>query len=336
MILRLNLLPRNINGKMKHKFYFLPLLLLVSCAGRGSVMPQVETVSWHGWDRSVKMSNGTVAVILNPEYGGGVTFFGFCGEGAASEDDNVLWNDDVIDGWGLEDYLRTGRSPSAGRFDVGNERKTENLHAELWAGEYSVAVGPDNSVSLISPESEALGIRLERKYELDPVEPELTITHTMENISEEEVEYCFWTRTLLPSGGIFFCDVDSTEAYPHGYSEMAFEPDRLVPVPGHEDRVLCRHGKFVALPGGAQAKKYGIFNTDGVTCYRNRDVLYVKEFEYVRDGRYDCNPGHGSFPMMIYFNADFIEMEPNSPMFRLPPGGSVSFLETWRLGKVRD
>ena len=48
---------------MKHKFYFLPLLLLASCAGRGSVMPQVETVSWHGWDRSVKMSNGTVAVI---------------------------------------------------------------------------------------------------------------------------------------------------------------------------------------------------------------------------------------------------------------------------------
>ena len=320
---------------MKHTLYILPLLLLASCAGGGSVSPQVGTVSWHGWDRSVKISNGTVSVILNPEYGGGVTFFGFDDTGAVTEENNVLWNDDAIDGWVLDDYLRTGRSPSAGRFDVGNERKTEKLHADLWAGKYSVSVGQDNAVTLTSPESSCLGIRLERKYELDRSEPVLTITHTMKNISGQDVEYCFWTRTLLPAGGIFFCTADSTAAYPYGYSEMAFEPDRLVPVPDHEERVLCRHGKFVAFPGGEQARKYGIFNTDGTTCYINGNVLYTKEFEYIPGGRYDCNPGHGSFPMMIFFNADFIEMEPNSPMFSLSPGESVSFRETWRLAHYR-
>lgn len=319
---------------MKHKFCIPYLILLVSCAGNGGSLPEVETVSWRGWEKSVKMSNGTVSVILNPEYGGGVTFFGFCASGPVSENDNVLWNDDVTDGWGLEDYLRTGRGPSAGRFDVGNERKTENLHAELWAGEYSVSSAAGNSVILTSPESESLGIRLERRYCLDPSEPELTIVHTMKNVSASDVEYCFWTRTLLPSGGIFFCTADSTGAYPQGCSEMAFEPDRLVPVSVRDGRVLCRNGRFTAFPGGGQARKYGIFNTDGKTFYMNGDVLYVKEFEYVPGGCYDCNPGHGSFPMMIYFNADFIEMEPNSPMFSLSPGESVSFREVWRLYRV--
>lgn len=309
------------------------LALTTSCGGD---VVSVNEVSYRGWDRSVMMSDGIATVVLNPEYGGGVTYFGLVdGREAAevpSESFNVLWNDDMVDGWHLSEYAVTGRSPAAGRFDVGNERKTEHLHDVLWAGEYEVLAGRDGSVTLTSPDCDSLGIRLERRYSLSG--GVLTIRHKMTNISDAETEYCFWTRTLLPSGGIFFCTYDSTAVEGPSCSEMAFEPDRLVSTDGCDDRVSFAHGHFTALPGGDAARKFGMANTDGNTFYLRDGILYVKRYPVFPDEEYNCNPGHGKFPMMIYFNEDFIEMEPNSPMFRLAPGDTVTLEEKWELHRL--
>ncbi|MDR0940333.1 MAG: DUF4380 domain-containing protein [Mediterranea sp.] len=87
---------------------------------------------------------------------------------------------------------------------------------------------------------------------------------------------------------------------------------------------------FVAFPGGAEPKKYGINTLDGLSFYRLNDYLYIKRTPRAGQGRYDNN-GQIAFPNMIYFNRDFVEMEPNSPMTILKPGESYTYIETWTL-----
>ena len=114
---------------MKYILFILLFFLCLSCSHRP--VQEVDTVSYRGWENCLKLSNRVVSVIVNPTYGGQILYFGL-----ESRGDNILWSDSVINGWTVENYIRTRRSPDAGRFDIGNERRTENIHDSIWAGPY--------------------------------------------------------------------------------------------------------------------------------------------------------------------------------------------------------
>ena len=101
---------------MKYILFILLFFLCLSCSHRP--VQEVDTVSYRGWENCLKLSNRVVSVIVNPTYGGQILYFGL-----ESRGDNILWSDSVINGWTVENYIRTRRSPDAGRFDIGNERR---------------------------------------------------------------------------------------------------------------------------------------------------------------------------------------------------------------------
>lgn len=141
---------------MRYILFILLFFLCLSCSHRP--VQEVDTVSYRGWENCLKLSNRVVSVIVNPTYGGQVLYFGL-----ESRGDNILWSDSVINGWTVENYIRTRRSPDAGRFDIGNERKTENIHDSIWAGPYQTFVEEDK-LRLVSHPSQAMGIQVERIY----------------------------------------------------------------------------------------------------------------------------------------------------------------------------
>ena len=118
---------------MKYILFILLFFLCLSCSHRP--VQEVDTVSYRGWENCLKLSNRVVSVIVNPTYGGQILYFGL-----ESRGDNILWSDSVINGWTVENYIRTRRSPDAGRFDIGNERRTENIHDSIWAGPYQTFI----------------------------------------------------------------------------------------------------------------------------------------------------------------------------------------------------
>lgn len=299
-----------------------------ACVHRGSLGTDVHVrrVSFRGWDSSVLITNGIASVILNPEYGGNVTFYGFAGE------DNVLWADTVVDGWTLRDFVKTRRSPDAGRFDIGNERKTEYIHDDVWAGRYHVEVLSDSSVRLTSPVSDAMGIQVSRTFMLDAGSTRMKVLQTISNVSDETLEYCFWTRTLLPSGGIFFCTCTDTISTVQPFAEISLATDSVIVT--SESRISCVDGVFSAFPGGEGEHKFGIGNMDGTASYFREGVLYVKRNRCADPtGKYENNAGL-SFPLMLYYNGAFVEIEPNSVMYSIPPGGKVSETEEWELFRI--
>lgn len=313
---------------MKNVYGLLVVLLCTSCvrqAGNNvSDVVCVEDVSYRGWCNCIKLSNSEVSVIVNPTYGGQILYFGL---NEAKE--NALWADSLVNGWTISEYLKERRSPDSGRFDIGPERITEHLHDSIWAGPYQPIVEED-AVRLQSLESRTMGIRVEKIYRLDRKKPVLHVRQKMTNISHREVEYCFWTRTLLPSGGIYYCDARTDTAHPAAYSEMSLLNDSLLPTLPSADRVHYANNIFTAYPGGEVEYRYGINSTTGTFCYLRNHLLYVKQNAYVSNGKYDCNAGI-NFTNMIYFCNQFIEMEPLSPIVKLQPGESYQYDEVWSL-----
>ena len=136
---------------MKYILFILLFFLCLSCSHRP--VQEVDTVSYRGWENCLKLSNRVVSVIVNPTYGGQILYFGL-----ESRGDNILWSDSVINGWTVENYIRTRRSPDAGRFDIGNERRTENIHDSIWAGPYQTFIEEDK-LRLVSHPSQAMVFR---------------------------------------------------------------------------------------------------------------------------------------------------------------------------------
>lgn len=313
---------------MKNVYGLLLVLLCASCVRQvGNNVTDVvcvENVLYRGWYDCIKLSNSKVSIIVNPTYGGQILYFGL-----NETNENVLWADSVVNGWTINEYAEKHRSPDSGRFDIGPERITEHIHDSIWAGFYQSFVEVD-AVRLQSPDSQTMGIKVEKIYKLDRQNPTLHVIQKMTNISRHEVEYCFWTRTLLPSGGIYFCDAHTDTNHLTAYSEMSLLDDSLHPSLPSEDRVHCANNIFTAYPGGEKEYRYGINSTTGTFCYLRNHLLYVKQNVYVPNGTYDCNNGI-NFTNMIYFCNQFIEMEPLSPMVKLQPGESYQYEEVWGL-----
>ena len=104
----------------------------------------------------------------------------------------------------------------------------------------------------------------------------------MSNISNGEVEYCFWTRTLLPAGGIYYCEAMPNSQYPLGFSsEISLSADTLIPSHHLQERIHVENHYFTAFPGGDEQKKYGINTTNGMYFYQFSDYLYIKQNKYV-------------------------------------------------------
>ena len=117
--------------------------------------------------------------------------------------------------------------------------------------------------------------------------------------------------------------------YPNGFSEISLVSDYLINDTVYDDRVYNRYDCFVAHPGGEKERKYGINTTNGIYLYYLGNYLYVKQNIYYPSNYYNNN--RTSFPNMIYFNENFVEIEPNSPMVKINPGEVFEYDEIWSL-----
>lgn len=314
-----------------------PLMLLAiiaaACTGRHSGTGEAEYVTYRGWDSCVKLTDGTVTAIVNPTYGAQVLYFGI-----DSVNCNVLWADSAINAFTVDSFIATRRAPDAGRSDIGPERVTDHIHDSIWAGAYAVTDVSGRSVTLESVPMAKMGVKFTKKYTLAG-DATLRVDLTMTNVCDSAVRYNVWTRTLLPSGGLYMAKATPTEKYPNGFSEYTFDIDSLIPGV-RTDRVKLTEGIFTAFPGGespADCHKFCINTTpatDGdsmsTAIYMRAPYIFVKRFDYDPQGVYDMSHGI-DYPNIIYFDSRFIEVEPNSPMITLKPGESYTFTETWQL-----
>lgn len=289
-------------------------------AGACSVS-NVEVVSYRGYDNCLRIFNSTAEVVIVPEVGGRVLAYSI-------NDQNIIYRNPQQDGKSFDDFLAERFDPDAGRFDLGYEVITRQLHDTLWMGPYTAEITGRYSVKLTSEVSHTMGVQIEREFILDSHSSHLIVRQTMINRSDDETSWFFWGRTLVPIGGKLVMPLNRNSKYSDGWGYFGGNPwtfqtenptHPLIETLGDK---LVFHAETTGTP-----YKFATDADQGWMVYKYNDIFFVKRFEVYPEGEY-----HDYQTSIIYSHGrDFIELEPNSPYAFLKPGESYTFDEHWWL-----
>ena len=271
--------------------------------------PRARVVSFHGYDDCIRLENKQTRVTLCPAAGGRILEYAFLGKNA------------------LALPAKNDGSASAGRFDIGPEQ-TIPKHPRLWMGRWTGKITGPRSARLTSVKDKPTGVQLIRDFTLAESGTKLECRQTIVNVSKKTVEYCHWSRTFAPGGGIVVIPLTANSRFPNGY--VMYEPKSVINFRPRDPNIRKRGG-FLEITGAPKYPKLGMDTYAGWFAYlMKNDLLFVKRFPTYPKRVYNEVAG---LTMSIWYpsNRPVCELEPIGPRERLEPGRSASFTETWWL-----
>ncbi|MBD3673470.1 MAG: hypothetical protein HUJ26_08080 [Planctomycetaceae bacterium] len=275
-------------------------------------------VSAYGYDDCLKLSNAETSVTICPSVGGRILSYQHCGE-------ESLPLPTGGEGWKYEPGKRGG-SPIPGRFDIGPET-TVPKHPVLWQGVWKGEIVGDRHVRVTSPEDGPTGVQLVRDFQLDQKSSRLSCRQTMTNVSDETVEYCYWSRTFALGHGIVVIPLTKPSRFPKSY--VMYSPAPLINYLPEDPNIRERDG-FLEILGPPAHPKLGMDTQAGWFAYlMPTHFMFVKQFPIYPNRVY--NEVAGLTMSIWYPDRPMVELEPIGPRERLKPGESASFTETWYL-----
>lgn len=279
-------------------------------------------LSYRGWVDCYKLENEFLTLIINVSSGGKVQYFGRKGI-------NLIYEDNRQDGLILEDFQKKKFDPDGGRFDYGPEELTDPVHALTYVGPWKMMGASASILTIESLPDLQLGLRSGRTFRLMKDKPGLQIIQTMHNISDSPLEYFFWGRTLVNTGGKLFMPLNPESIYPDKWGRYIWgNPHRFSSDP-EDTGVSLEDGFFNLFPDRAKNEKYGTDNKEGWMAYGYRSLIFLKKYPFYPNGKYTELFGQTG---IFYTNrSTFAEMEPISPAALLTPGEEYTFTEEWYL-----
>jgi hypothetical protein len=270
-------------------------------------------VAFRGWPHCLRLSNGTVDLVLATDVGPRVVRYGFEGK------DNVLCevrDEDGITGgdtWHTFGGHRLWHSPEASP----RTYQADNAPVPFEEAEGLIRLKPALEM--------ATGIQKELEVSLDSTGTGVTITHRLTNQGLWPVRLAVWAITVMAPGGV--------EVIPQTHIDTGLLPNRCValwPYTHMDDARVYWGDRFVVLhqdPAVKHPFKLGFTNEVGWAAYFNRSSLFVKRLPFVQGETY---PDFGT--NYETYTTDFmLEMETLSPLRTLQPGEAMEHVESWQL-----
>lgn len=279
----------------------------------------VRVVHFYGYQDCLEIANSSTRVVLCPAAGGRVLVYALDGK-------NVLYLPSGNEGW-IWDGQNGSGPMHAGRFDIGPELVVPRRQI-LWQGKWTGEITGDREVEMTSQYDPGTGVRLKRKFFLNPNDSTLQCTQTILNESDRTVEYCHWSRTFAVGKGICIVPLSDSSRMPQHY--VRYDPPgkliNVMPTDPHVERMET----FLVISDHPENPKLGFDSTVGWFAYLSKqDLLFVKRFPTYPDRVY--NELAGLTISIWYPDNDMVELEPIGPRERLEPKQIASFTETWQL-----
>jgi len=167
------------------------------------------------------------------------------------------------------------------------------------------------------------GIEKSILIDLDPLQPRLTLTHTLTNRNRVAVEFAPWTISQFRTDGMAII--------PQSGTPTGLLPNRLLSLWSYTD-IVCPHlrlgNQFVFLHAQQQPPfKIGFPNPRSWLAYWLEGVLFVKKGSFDPQGHYPDNGCSSE----CYCNQQFLELETLGPLAQIEPGATVTHMEIWQL-----
>lgn len=303
--------------------HIVALVLLTVLAHNAVASAEIKTdrVTCLGQPNCIRVSNGTVEVVVSTAIGPRVARYGFVGG------DNLL-----------------GEVPETSVKTALGEWKPWGGH-RLWTGPEHMprSYSPDNSpievtvtgrvIRMVQPVEPQTGIQKEITVTLAETGTEVTVGHKLTNRGLWRVAVAPWALTIMNTGGTVIIPQE-----PYASHDDALLPVRAVALWAYTDLTDPRWkigSKFIRLSTDAarqESQKIGVANKRGWAAYVRQGTMFVKRYDWRNGAEY---PDFG-VNTEAYTAGSFIELETLGAVEQLEPGASASHEERWFLFRAVD
>jgi hypothetical protein len=300
----------------------IPVLSLVSLLG--TVAPvaaevKVERVTYFNQPDCIRLSNGTVEVIVTTAIGPRVIRYGFVGG------DNLLAE---LPDTTVKTELGEWRPWGGHRLWTAPEHMPRSYSPDNGPVEATV---DGATVRLVQPVEPRTGIVKELTVTLAATGTEVAVGHRLTNRGLWAIEAAPWALTIMNPDGTVIIPQE-----PYASHDDALLPVRAMTMWAYTDLSDPRWTlgpRFIRLrTDGSRSgsQKIGVANKRGWAAYARGRQLFIKRYAWDESRTY---PDYG-VNTEAYTAGTFIELETLGPMATLSPGSSADHQEKWSL--VRD
>ncbi len=308
---------------------------------------QVFEADFYG-HRALKMTNGIVALVAVPEFGGRIMEYKIGSK-------PLLWvNLDEVQATGPATSAEGAGALSAtkriwrnwGGYKVWPAPQTRwqgppdpagsQLDGGQWVGRIVRPRGKVGEIELTSPADKTVtGLQITRRVTMETGTTRVRVQETFKNVSSKTIEWSIWDVTQVP-GSLAPDEVASEDArvYFPVNSKSRFEGGYklLIDKPSSQWRVL--EGGLVEVSYKGELGKIGADSTAGWIAYVDdrHDWAYVKRFDFQEGATYP----DGGCNVEVYTSdkESYMEVEVLSPLRKIEPGAEMSFSEDWYAARV--
>jgi hypothetical protein len=178
---------------------------------------------------------------------------------------------------------------------------------------YDVSAGQD-SLTLVSPPQDALGIRVTKRFSADRHRRAVILEYAIHNLSATPKTYAPWEVSRVRSRGLTFFPTGAWFAGP-----LQVERCEAATWFDHDPASLTDAGQKSAADGKG-----------GFVAHAARGLLFLKSFDDVPPELQA--PGEGEIE--IYANNRYVEIEVQGPYARIDAGASASWRIAWYLRRL--
>ena len=307
-------------------------LFVCGAAGAVDLPAGVEFRDYTGWPQCIFL-NATetpVQAVIVPAVGGRLVHFSL-------NEENVLYENPATEGRTMgasQEELWFGGY----QCDIGPPGRGLPSHLQLVQGRNGWDLKGGFAAHVTGLPDPGLGIVIEKNFLLAPDTGELGVMQRMRNISDKDVSYSLWDRTLCKKGGFVFFPLNKKSRFPAGWSQRhlagrdyyAGEHAYFDGVHPNVLQARVLDGVLVVAASG-DVTQLGADSMAGWIAYARGKLLFVKYFPCIARGNYS----DGGNTVEVYFDQRAVELSPLSPEIKLAPGQDYIFPEKWLLIPLR-
>lgn len=283
----------------------------------------MEKVAYKGWSNCVRLTNGSIELIVTTDVGPRVIRLGFVGGQNFMGEYEEMLGKTGGDEWRIYGGHRFWHAPEG----IPRTYFPDNVPVQF---EWDAA---KNTLTLTQQTEQTTSIQKQLEITLDAKEDAVRVLHRAINHSMWDIELAPWALTVMAKKGRLI--VPQEEYRPHPDYLLPARPLVLWHYTNMADPRFTWGEKFIQMrqdPSATTKQKFGLLNKQGWAAYALNNEVFVKT--------YDCN-ANGVYPdygcnTESYTDKDMLEVETLGPLAKVAPnGGQVEHVEKWHLVKAQ-
>ena len=280
----------------------------------------VEKVKYEPWGSCIRISNGKHELFATLDIGPRIIRYGIAGKhNIFFEDVNKECFVDLSDKHYFDDD--TWYNYGGHRLWVSPELCPQCYYPENQPIAYETTA---SGVILTPPPQKFTNLQMQVSVEMAE-DGSVTVHNKVTNIGAWPIKIASWGLSVLNAGG--------TEIIPQTTRDTGLLSNRLLalwPYADMSDERVTWGKKYIMLrqdKNNENKFKLGSTNEKGYAAYLLKDYLFIKQFDFVKDGEYP----DGGMNFETFTNNYFLEMEALGTLKEIANGESVCHTERWNI-----